>query len=154
MMAFRYKSNSGLTLLELMIATAVLVVAIAGLLATFAGLFSLNENTRKLTLAATACQDKLEEIRNSSFAALYTLYNNTAFEPDGFAASDAEGTVYIDNTDPDLLEVAVSVSWRGRSNKIVGEDANLNGALDTGEDTNGDERLSSPAEIVTLIGQR
>lgn len=153
-MAFRYKSNSGLTLLELMIATAILVVAIAGLLATFTGLFSLNENTRKLTLAATACQDKMEEIRNSSFATLYTTYNNTSFEPAGFIASDAEGTVYIDNTDPDLLEVAVSVSWRGRSNKIIGEDANLNGALDTGEDVNGDGRLSSPAEIVTLIGSR
>ena len=148
------KNNSGLTLLELMIAAAVLIIAISGLLATFTGLLSLNENSRNLTLAMTACQDKMEEIRNSDFDTLYTSYNGTGFEPAGFPASDAEGNIYIDNTDPELLKVCVSVSWKGASDRILGEDTNLDGALGSGEDSNGDNRLSSPAEIVTLIGRR
>lgn len=149
-----YKNNSGFTLLELMIAAAVLVIAISGLLAVFTGLLSLNENSRQLTLAITACQDKMEEIRDSDFDTLYSTYNGTSFEPDGFQTADAEGSVYVNNADPDLLEVRVSVSWRGRSNRISGEDVNLNGGFDAGEDTNGDNRLSSPAEIITLIGRR
>jgi len=150
----QHKYNSGLTLLELMIAAAILVVAISGLLAIFTGLFSLNEGTRKLTLAVTAAQDKMEEIRDSNLATLYTTYNDTSFNPDGFGFSEAKGAVHIDNLDPDLLKVYVSISWRERSNKIVGEDANLNGSFDAGEDQNGDNRLSSPAEISTLIGSR
>ena len=149
-----HKDNSGLTLLELMIAAAVLVIAISGILAIFTGLFSLNENARKLTLAITASQDKIEEMRNSNFDTLFTAYNGTSFDPDGFSSSESKGAIYIDNTDPYLLEVCVSISWVERSNKIVGEDANLNGTLDSGEDLNGNGRLSSPAEIVTLIGCR
>ena len=148
------KDNSGLTLLELMIAAAVSVIAISGLLATFVGLLSLNENSRKLTLAAIAAQDKIEEIRNSDFTTLYTTYNGTRFDPAEFPSSEAEANVYIDNADPDLLEVYVTVSWRERSNRIIGEDINLNGVFDAGEDVNGDNRLTSPAEIVTLMGPR
>jgi Tfp pilus assembly protein PilV len=148
------KNYSGLTLLELMIATGILVVAISGLLAIFASLLSLNENSRKLGLAIAACQDKMEEMRNSNFDTLFTAYNGTYFDPDGFLAQEAEGNVYINNTNQDLLEVCVSVSWRERSNKTSGEDANLNGVLDPGEDLNSDGRLTSPAEIVALIGQR
>jgi type II secretory pathway pseudopilin PulG len=148
------KNNHGLTLLELMIATVVLVIAISGLLATFINILSLNETSRKLSLAIAACQDKLEEIRNSSFSTLFTTYNGMHFDPDGFLAQDAEGNVYIDNANPNLLEVCVSISWRERSNKIIGEDKNLDGVLNSGEDINSNGRLSSPAEIVTLIGQR
>jgi type II secretory pathway pseudopilin PulG len=153
-MMIRYKYNSGLTLLELMIAAAILVVAVSGLLATFTGFFSLNEGTRKLTLAITSAQEKMEEIRDSDLATLYTTYNDTSFDPDGFGPSEAKGAIRINNLDPDLLRAYVSISWRERSNRIVGEDLNLNGFLDAGEDQNGDNRLSSPAEIATLIGSR
>lgn len=153
-MKARGKNNSGLTLLELMIAAGILVVAISGLMAIFTGMFSLNENARKITLAVTASQDKMEEMRNSNFDSLFTAYNGTSFDPDGFASGEVKGAVYIDNTNSDLLEVCVAISWREHSNKIVGEDINLNGALDPGEDLNGDNRLSSPAEVVTLIGER
>lgn len=153
-MNLQAKHNHGMTLLELMIATAVLIIAITGLLAALTGLFTLNENAGKLTLAMTAAQDKIEEIRNANFDTLFSAYNAAHFDPDGFLPSQAEANIVINDTNPDLLQVCVSVSWMGRSNKIIGEDLNLNGGLDAGEDLNGDLRLSSPAEIVTLIGRR
>ncbi|MBU1147969.1 MAG: prepilin-type N-terminal cleavage/methylation domain-containing protein [Candidatus Omnitrophica bacterium] len=146
--------NKGFTLLELMITAAILVIAITGLLALFTGLSSLNQNSKNITLAMIACQDKMEEIRDSDFSTLYVNYNGANFDPAGFPTADAEGAISINNTDPDLLEVCAAVSWRERSNRIIGEDVNLNGSLDGGEDLNGDNRLSSPAEIVTLIGER
>ena len=148
------KNTSGLTLLEVMIATAILVIAISGLLATFTGLFSLNENARNLSLAIISAQDKMEEIRESNFNNIYNTYNNASFDVAGFDPGEAKGSISIDNSDPDLLEVYASVSWRERSNRIIGEDVNLNGSLDAGEDLNTDNRLNSPAEIASLMGNR
>lgn len=152
------KKIYGFTLLEVMIATAILVIAISGLLATFAGLSSLNENSKKLTLATTSTHDKMEEIRDflnsNGLTDTYSTYNGQAFDPDGFRANEAKGAVSIDNTNPDYLEISVSVSWTERTNKIVGEDADLDGVLDGGEDSNSDGRLSSPAELVTIMVNR
>lgn len=148
------KRRRGFTLLELMIAVGVLVVALAGLLGVFAHLMLLNENSSKLTLAVTACQAKLEEMRNSTFSTLYTAYNNTSFNPSGFAAGEAKGAISINNSDPNLLQVFISVSWRTRSNRVIGEDQNLNGSLNAGEDTNPNGRLDSPGQIATLMAQR
>ncbi len=147
-------NNGGFTLLELMIAVSVLIVALVGLLGVFSHMISLNENSGKLTLVVAACQAKLEEMRNSTFSNLYTTYNGTSFNPNGFSSGDAKGSIYINNSNPNLLQVFVSVSWRTRSNRIVGEDRNLNGVLDAGEDSNANGRLDSPAEIATLMGQR
>lgn len=147
-------NKSGFTLLELMIAAGVLIVALSGLLAVFTHLLSLNEDSRKLTLGVTACQDKLEQIRNSDFSTVYATYNGTSFDPAGFTVGQAKGNVSINNSNPNLLQVFVSVSWRTRSNRVIGEDRNLNGVFDAGEDTNPNGRLDSPAQVATLMAQR
>jgi Tfp pilus assembly protein PilV len=153
-MLYYFKNNKGLNLLELMTATAVLVIAVCGLLAIFTKLLALNENARRLTLAMTSAHEKMEEIRDSNFDTLYSAYNGTRFDPRGLPPADAEGNVTVINTDPSLLKIYVTVSWKGRSDKITGEDLNLNGALDPGEDLNGNNRLDSPAGIVSLMGRR
>ncbi|MBU4343305.1 MAG: type II secretion system GspH family protein [Candidatus Omnitrophica bacterium] len=153
-MLIKLRQKSGFTLFELVMAVAILVVAITGILAIFAKFIALNEDARNLTLALTACQDKMEEIRNSNFDTVFANYNATSFDPDGFTLNEAKGAVYVNNTNPELLETYLSVSWRGISNRIIGEDTNLNGALDLGEDLNGDTRLNSPAEISTLMSRR
>lgn len=149
-----FSNMRGFTLLELMIALGVLIVALVGLLGVFAHLISLNENSSKLTLSVAACQGKLEEMRNSNFTNLYTTYNGASFNPDGFRLGEAKGTVFINNSNPSLLQVFVSASWKTRSNRVIGEDSNLNGSLDMGEDSNSNGRLDSPSEIVTLMAQR
>jgi hypothetical protein len=123
-------------------------------LGVFAHLILLNENSSKLTLAVTACQTKLEEMRNSTFSTLYTTYNGTSFNPSGFFSGEAKGAIYINNSNPNLLQIFVSVSWRTSANRIIGEDKNLSGVLNTGEDSNANGRLDSPAEIATLMAQR
>jgi len=147
------RDYKGFTLLEMMIAAGILVVALVGLLAMFTGLTSMNERSENLTMAVTACQDKLEEIRRSNFTAVTVTYNNTRFDPAGFQAADAEGVIYVDNTNPDLLSILVSVSWRERANRVIGEDQDLDGICDAGEG-GGDNRLNSPAQLVTLMAQR
>lgn len=140
--------------MEFMIATAILIVALTALLAVFAKLLDMNGNARNLSLAIAASQDKLEEIRNSNFTTIFTTYNSQAFNPAGFNTNQAAGKVYVNNTNTTLLNVYVSVSWRERSNRVIGEDSNLNGILNPGEDANGNNQLDSPAGITTLMAQR
>lgn len=137
-----------------MLGVSVLIVALVGILGVFAHLISLNENSGKLTLAVAVCQAKMEEMRNSNFAALYTTYNGTNFNPGGFSLGEAKGAIYINNSNPSLLQVFVSVSWRTSSNRVTGEDRNLNGVRDAGEDLNGNLRLDSPGQLATLMAQR
>ncbi len=50
----------------------------------------------------------------------------------------------------DLIQVEVVVCFQA-GRRIVGEDQNLNGILDSGEDTNADNKISSPVSLKTLI---
>ena len=53
----------------------------------------------------------------------------------------------------DLIQVEVVVCFQA-GRKIVGEDHNLNGVLDSGEDVNADKKISSPVSLKTLITNR
>lgn len=152
-MCIQNRKNSGFTLLELMIGAVVLIVALVGLIAAYTGCFMLNEGARNLTIAINGAQDKMEEIRNLSFDQI-AGQDGTNFETDGLRDSDSEGIVEVDSSNPDLLVVTVTICWRQKGGRIIGEDSNLNGNLDTGEDVNGNNQLDSPAQLVTLMARR
>ncbi|MBU4312687.1 MAG: prepilin-type N-terminal cleavage/methylation domain-containing protein [Candidatus Omnitrophica bacterium] len=153
-MAFQHKHNSGFTLLEMMIGAMILIVALVGIIAAYTGCFTLNETARNLTIAINGCQEKLEEIRNESFGQIFANYNSTTFEVAGLSNSDSEGVVEVNNTNPDLLRISVTICWQQKGDRIFGEDSDLDGALDAGEDVNGNDQLDSPAKLVTLIARR
>ncbi|MBU1853489.1 MAG: hypothetical protein KJ957_05550 [Candidatus Omnitrophica bacterium] len=145
--------QTGFTLLELIIGSAVLVVAIVGLIAAFANCFTLNESARNLTVTINNAQEKIEEIHNLPFDQIVAL-DGTNFEIAGLPDNDSEGTIEIDSSNPNLLEITVTVCWRQKSGRIFGEDDNLNGSLDLGEDKNGNGDLDSPTKLITLIASR
>lgn len=147
-------TQMGFTLMELMIAAAVLIAVLVGLLAAFIGCFALNETSRNLTIAINGCQRKLEEIHDESFGQIFASYDGATFEVAGLRDADSEGVVEVDNTDPDLLVISVTVCWRQKGGRIFGEDSDLDGVLDAGEDDNGNGQLDSPAQLVTLMARR
>lgn len=54
-----------------------------------------------------------------------------------------------------IKEARVIVCWRQRLGNIIGEDVNLNGVLDTGEDTGGKAgELDSPCELISAFVKR
>ena len=122
-------------------------------------------------------QQKLEEIRNHNFNTMVGDYSPGGSEGNTFtidpanwlAAGDQSAVIYILNpqtgvilnTSPsanpglDLYEIRVTICWRQKGNRIIGEDANLDGVWDqASEDANGNGQLDSPAQIVTLISER
>ncbi len=140
--------RSGLTLVEVIIATAVFLTAAVGILYSFAKCLELNELGRGTTVAIQSMKNKMETIKSSDFSQIYTTFNNTTFLITGL---NGIGVVYVDNSNAHLLEVRVVFCWRLPNGRVIGEDLNLNGVLDTGEDKNGNGEIDSYAQMVTRI---
>jgi prepilin-type N-terminal cleavage/methylation domain-containing protein len=142
----------GVTLIEVLIAAAILAFSLCGILLTYINMFIFTDLTRDFTLATNALQAKAEEIKKANFDNLLTF--NGSFDIAGFASSDAKGVVYItsDTGYADLKRVRIEASFKSR-NRVIGGDKNLNGIADLGEDVNSKNELNSPAELVTLIAK-
>jgi type II secretory pathway pseudopilin PulG len=147
------RTNSGFTLLELMIAAAIIIVALAGLLSTYVACFELNETTRNTNLALNAAQKTLEEVRSSTFSGIATAYNGYNFSVSGMSENVSLGHVYVDNTSTSLLNITVGVCWKQKGSKIVGECQEVSGVL-VFSDANSNNVLDSPVELSTLMAQR
>jgi hypothetical protein len=136
-----------------MIAGGILVSCLCGILFTYMSMFVLSDLARDFTLANNALQAKIEEIKKMSFDSLSVgdePFNLTDY---GFPRSESKGRIEISNTIySDLKRVRLIGCFKSRQ-RIIGEDKNLNGILDTGEDINGNGRLDSPSELVTLIAK-
>ena len=159
--------SKGFTLIEVMLATVILVVGLVGLLGTFIMCFNANETAKNVTVAGNAAQRQIETIRNYSFTNISNTgtdtppgFKNTTFTVAGMPAGDSAGYVNIDDSNPDLIKVFVSVSWRQKGGRIIGEDNGrgggiaLNGRIDGTEDANGNGVLDSPAGIDMLMSKR
>lgn len=109
----RNKSDShlqlkGFTLSELMIAAAILLIAVLGLLAAFINCMLLNESNNNLVTAVNDAQYILEQLKGLSYSeiAAYTppVLNNLSNET--ISLSRSIGTR--------IAEVTVGVSWTER----------------------------------------
>jgi prepilin-type N-terminal cleavage/methylation domain-containing protein len=151
--------TSGFTLVELLLAAAILAFCLCGLMAVYVQMFVVTDLSRDFTIATNTMQGALERVKSMSLANITDLHNTT-FNVMGYNGTRVIGRgVYqiadvVDSqtgaTYGDLKLVRAVVSFRSR-NRVYGEDANLNGMLDTGEDTDGNGRLSSPVEASTMV---
>ncbi len=139
---------NGLTLVELLVATMVFSLAFLGLLLTFVKSMELHETSRNSTYALNAVKSRVEQIKNTDFHQIYNNYHRISFTD---AAVSGVGISYVDNSDPDLLKIWVSFSWRQKNSRVVGEDQDLDGILDAGEDLDSNGMLSSPVQVSTYI---
>lgn len=137
--------------MELMIAALILAMVIAGLLVSYISCLQLTDSARNTSLAMNAAQAKSEEIEEHAYDDIKNDYNNVSFTP---ANQNGKGVSYVDDTNSNLLKVTVTVCWRQTRGRVVGEDKDLDGQIDAGEDINVNGILDSPAEIVTYIAKR
>ena len=133
-------------------ASAIMAFALCGILGAYISMFIFSDLNRNFTLVTNALQAKAEEIKRTDFNNLSAL-NATTFDLSGFASSDAKARVEVTDTGyGDLKIVRLVACFKNRA-RIIGEDNNLNGILNIGEDANNNGRLDSPAEIVFLIAK-
>lgn len=103
-------SDKGFTLLELMIAAGILLIAILGLLTAFIHCIFLSESNKNLVTAVTDAQYVLEQIKSLPYSEISNFINN--FNPSQFSNLDNEAITF---PNPDIggniAEVTVNVSW-------------------------------------------
>jgi prepilin-type N-terminal cleavage/methylation domain-containing protein len=165
----KHLSKLGFTLAEVLLAVAILAFALCGILATYLACFNLTITSKNVNLATSAAQGMIEEIRNTPFPQMVDdhqvqiggqFYNLTVVSASlyrlNFMVNNMPqnmGVLYINQADPDFITATVEVSWK-QGNSVIGEDTNLNGILNSGEDKNGNNLLSSTVELVTRIVNR
>ncbi len=153
-MKLRRKKSSGFTLLELMIAVAVLVVVLIGLLGTYIACIDLNETTRNANLALFAAQNRMEAIRNSarSFVDIASAYNGKQYNISGML--NGSGLLRVsavkESVSSTLINVTIGACWRQRRGRIIG-DCNWSGGTLVFLNSSGNGILNSPVQIVSQV---
>lgn len=105
--------KNGFTLLEVLLATLLVVGGFIFLLQAMAvGLFAGGDNEGQL-IALNLSQEKLEELRNKSYA---SVINETEAAVTGFPSFEREVIVTVPQIG--LKEVNVSTSWRTKASTL------------------------------------
>lgn len=147
-MVYGHRNQQAVTLPELMISVVVFIVAIVGILYSYVKCLELQDLGRNTSIATQAVRNKMESIKNSTFATLFGTFNNTIFTATGI---NGKGVIYVDNSNPNLLQIKIVFCWKQPNGRQIGEDKNLNGVLDAGEDTNANGQLDSYVQITSNI---
>lgn len=155
-------NNKGFTLVELMAAALIMLIVTAALLMVYIRVLEANETSRNSYSALGQARSRMEQIRNAlqkareddsvSWGFVVAQYNSVSFNPDVGSASSAVS--YISTADPDLYEITVTVCWRQKNGRVIGDDKNLNGVLDAGEDPDGNNLLDSYVQLTSLFYTR
>ena len=140
--------DSGFTLVELIAGMLVLVLAFVGILTSYMKCLELSELSINSSNAVLAAQNRVEQIKNTVYDQIQANFHNVTFTN---ANLNGIGVSLVDSSNPEFLQVTVVFCWRQKSGRILGEDANLNGQLNAGEDVNGNGALDSPSMIGTSI---
>lgn len=153
-----HRSLTGFTLVEVVLALAILAVTLSGLLLTYISMFILTDMQRDHALASNSLLARLEEIRAIDFDNISSAAGPFNLTDYGFTANQSSmGRVDVVTSfsgyPATLTKVRLVASYATRLNRTVGEDINFNGILDAGEDVNNNSRLDSSAEVVSLIAR-
>ena len=143
------QNNKGLSLPEIMVASVIFIIATVGILYSYLKCMELQDLGRNVSIVTQAVRNKMENIKNSTFNTLNATYNNVTFTTAGI---NGRGVIYIDDvTDPSLVQVKIAFCWKQPNVRVIGEDTNLNGVLNAGEDKNANGQIDSYVQITTKI---
>ncbi|MBI3324920.1 MAG: type II secretion system protein [Candidatus Omnitrophica bacterium] len=175
-------SRSGMTLVEVLISVLLLIATGGALLLGMHHASVHADYLSQFQVAMNAAQGELEQLASTSFDTLWAMAQaspngqcmgigedancNGALD----AGEDTNGNGVLDEllsggrlaveiksadtrNPPSLLDLHVAACWTARGRRI-GEDANCNGALDAGEDTNGNGWVDSPVMVSTRVARR
>ncbi len=111
------RKKAAFTLMELMIAAAVLATACAGLLALYTVCFNLAEGSRSLTTAMHDAAKLTEGIRASNFSNIATINWTAWMSSEGGFDSLPDEVISVSFTGSNPIQVDITVSWsdKGRA---------------------------------------
>ncbi len=144
----KLKGQKGLTIVEVLISVLILLPLFTLGMQTFIKCVELSDIAKNSSLAVWGVKNRITTIENTAFNQIYNTYNNTTFTIAGLTGM---GKTYVDNSNPNHVTVTISFCWRERNARVIGEDENLNGTLNGGEDANGNGQIDSIVGMATQI---
>ena len=110
------KNDKGFTLIEVLIAMAILSVGLLGTAALITGIIKGNQISNRVTIGTTLAQDKMEEIKGDSYSNAVT--ETKAFLPSPDDQYEREVTVVDDSPAANMKTITVTVYW-GSDKSVV-----------------------------------
>ena len=122
------RTSAGFTLVELMMALAIIAIALFGILSMIIQTMAMRETARENQLAKEWVQQRIEEVKTRPYSDLKTV----AFIPAGgttvhvanFSSpntppqlAEAAGVLRVDYTDANLCEIVATIHWKGRTGR-------------------------------------
>ena len=146
----KINSIKGFALPELLLSVLLLGMIFTGTMLTILKCMELSEIAANSSTAVLAAKNKMAEIENTSFSQIVDSlgdYHNVSFDINGLSG---KGVTYVDVAG-DMLTVNVVICWKQPNGRLFGEDVNLSGQFDAGEDSmDNNNRLDSMVELTTL----
>lgn len=150
-MKYARMKNNGFTFLELLISSAILVVALSGIVSAYISSSELAEQTKNSNLALGAIQEELEALRKVTLpnsAAVY--YFNISENVSG--SLNNLGRITITPINSNFSRVDADICWKQRL-RIIGPCTENNGILVfNAPNVNGDS--SAAVQVTTFMAQR
>jgi type II secretory pathway pseudopilin PulG len=110
-------SVKAFTLVELLLAAAILALVISGLLLVFLNCIFLNEANRNSTTAISHAQFAMEEIKNTNFGSIASAtWGNSTIVSKGLNPLNNE-SISIGVSGSTVLNVNVTVNWKDRGTR-------------------------------------
>ncbi|MBU1086987.1 MAG: type II secretion system GspH family protein [Candidatus Omnitrophica bacterium] len=150
------RRKKGFTLVEVLVSTAIMAIAITSTLQILMYLLQMNESNQNSVTCMNTVQGYMDEMKNVLYDDIVGNYNGLQFTVDDLTNRGVRhsGIIYAAEIQPPFLtDVKVVICWENR-NRIIGEDTNLNGSLDAGEDKNGNGMIDSPTMIEGTVLNR
>lgn len=141
-----HNAVSAMTLVELLIATLIMVPVCIAVMYVFLQCMEYNDLARNTSTALRVCQKTLTQMETTSFDQIAATYHQQSFTSTDLSG---RGVTYVDSSDPNYLKLTASFSWRQKNGRILGEDKDLDGVIDAGEDQNSNGMLDSPIMLTT-----
>ncbi|MEW6075079.1 MAG: prepilin-type N-terminal cleavage/methylation domain-containing protein [Candidatus Omnitrophota bacterium] len=154
------KRIKGLTLVEVLVAMAILAVVALSMFMVYPALFENVTLSSENMKAFEAAKRQMEALVAANYTDLYNVSYNTTPVANNFTPQNllnSTGVYYVKRltyanlTDiPNLLDLEVVVSYKVGA-RTIGEDQNLNWVLDAGEDIDSNGKINSTIKLSTLI---
>lgn len=124
----KLRNNKAITLIEVLIATFIFVLAFGGLLSSILASVYLLSLGKEQTVAISDLRNMMERIRSTPFENMLSLFPNSTVDGPaskpysnivgGYALNNEHIIVTYPSTTSDPLEVKVNVSWRDARTRI------------------------------------
>lgn len=108
----------GLSLIELLMATIILILILSGLLLAFVSCILMNEANNNLVTAANDAQYVIEQIKGLAYGSISSFVNN--FDQSQFTNLHNEAVIPNASVGSQIADLSVNVTWteRGRNRQF------------------------------------